>query len=243
MVFVLWQARAPHPMVPLSLFRGRGTASRGFSVANGVAFIMAFGMFGAVFVGAQFLQTVQGYSPLEAGVRTLPWTAVPAIAAPVSGILADRIGARWVLAVSLALQAAGIGALAVVTRADVPYSHLVAPFVLAGLGMGLFFAPIARVTLGFAPRGYEGVASGTSNTLRQLGTVLGIAVLGVVFSSVGGYATGQQFVDGMRAAQVVGAVILALGAVLAVTLPGRGAGAATPVEAPGVVEDPLPVPA
>ncbi|GAA1833574.1 MFS transporter [Luedemannella flava] len=222
MVFLWWQARAPHPMVPLTLFRGRGVASRGFAIANGVAFVMAFGMFGAVFVGAQFLQTVQGYSPLEAGVRTLPWTAVPALAAPVSGILADRIGARWVLALSLALQAAGIGALGAIARPDVPYGELVLPFVLAGLGMGLFFAPIARVTLGFAPRGYEGVASGTSNTLRQLGTVLGVAVLGVVFSTVGGYADGQRFTDGMRAAELVGAVILAAGAVLATFLPATG---------------------
>ena len=196
--FLAWQRRAPHPMVPLSMFR-----SRGYAVANTVSFVMAFGMFGAVFLGAQFLQTVQGYSPLEAGVRTLPWTAVPALAAPISGLLADRFGARWVLAVSLALQAIGIGWLGVVSAPDVPYVQLVPPFVLAGLGMGLFFAPIARVTLGFAPRHLEGVASGTSNALRQLGTVLGIAVLGAVFSAAGGYASGQDFVDGMVAAQYV----------------------------------------
>ncbi|GAA1736929.1 MFS transporter [Luedemannella helvata] len=214
LVFLVWQAVAPYPMMPLRLF-----TSRGFSIANGVAFVMAFGMFGAVFIGAQFLQTVQGYSPLEAGVRTLPWTAVPALAAPVSGILADRVGARWVLSLALALQAAGIGALGLISRPDVPYGHLVAPFVLAGLGMGLFFAPIARVTLGFAPRGFEGVASGTSNTLRQLGTVLGIAVLGAVFSATGGFASGQEFTDGMRVAQLVGAVVLAVGAVVVAFLP------------------------
>ena len=214
LAFLAWQRRAPHPMVPLSMFR-----SRGYAVANTVSFVMAFGMFGAVFLGAQFLQTVQGYSPLEAGVRTLPWTAVPALAAPISGLLADRFGARWVLAVSLALQAIGIGWLGLVSSPDVSYAQLVPPFVFAGLGMGLFFAPIARVTLGFAPRHLEGVASGTSNALRQLGTVLGIAVLGAVFSAAGGYASGPDFVDGMVAAQYVGAVVLGLAAVLALAIP------------------------
>ena len=93
---------------------------------------MAFGMFGAVFLGGQFLQTVQGYSPFEAGLRTLPWTAVPALAAPLSGLLVDRIGARRVLAVALALQSVGIGWLALVSRPDVPYANLVPPFVFAG---------------------------------------------------------------------------------------------------------------
>jgi EmrB/QacA subfamily drug resistance transporter len=212
--FVAWQRRAPYPMVPLELFR-----SRGFSVANAVAFVMAFGMFGAVFLGAQFLQTVQGYSPLEAGVRTLPWTAVPALAAPLSGMLVDRLGARWVLAAALALQALGIGWLAMVSAPEVPYAALVPPFVLAGLGMGLFFAPIARVTLGFAPRHLEGVASGTSSALRQLGTVMGVAALGAVFAAAGSYASGQSFVDGMVAAQWVGACVLAAAALLALAIP------------------------
>jgi MFS family permease len=222
-------------MVPLGMFR-----SRGFAVANVVSFVMAFGVFGAVFVGAQFLQTVQGYSPLEAGVRTLPWTAAPALIAPISGILAERIGARWVLALSLAMQGAGIGLLAAVARPDVPYSHLIAPFVIAGVGMGLFFAPIARVTLGFAPRGFEGVASGTANTLRQLGTVLGIAVLGVLFSAFGGYDSGQHYVDGMRVAQVVGAIILAAGALVAVALPALtdASPAASPAAPASPVDDP-----
>ncbi|WP_410810231.1 MFS transporter [Micromonospora sp. 067-2] len=214
LAFVAWQARAAHPMMPLTLYR-----SRGFSIANALGFVMAFGMFGAVFLGGQFMQTVQHYSPLEAGLRTLPWTAMPAVAAPLSGLLVDRLGARRVLVVALVLQSAGIAWLAAVSRTDVPYVQLIPPYVLAGLGMGLFFAPIARTTLGFAPRHLEGVASGTANALRQLGTVLGIAVLGAVFTAAGGYASGAEFVDGMRAAQTVGAIVLAAAALLAVFLP------------------------
>ena len=201
-------------MIDLALFR-----SRGFSVLNAIALVMSFGMFGAVFLGAQFLQTVQGYSPLEAGIRTLPWTAVPAIAAPFSGVIADRIGTRAVLAVSLLFQAIGIGWLAVVSTPDVRYAALVPPFVFAGLGMGLYFAPAARATLGFVPRHLEGVASGTANALRQLGTVLGIAVLGAVFSAVGSYASADDFTDGMRASSAVGAAVLLAAAALALAIP------------------------
>jgi EmrB/QacA subfamily drug resistance transporter len=212
--FLAWERVAPAPMVPLTMFR-----SRGFALTNSVSFIMAFGMFGAVFIGAQFLQTVQGFTPLESGVRTLPWTAMPVIAAPIAGILSDRIGARRIVALGMLLQAIGIAWLGIITSTSVPYTHLIAPFILAGAGMGMFFAPIARLTIDFAPTELQGVASGTSNALRQLGTVLGVAVLGAVFSAVGGYASGQSFVDGMRTASTVGAIVLAVGAVLAVAIP------------------------
>src|SRR6516225_1211496 len=87
--FLVWETRAPEPMLPLRLFR-----SRGFTVTNVASMLMFFGMFGSIFLLAQFLQVVQGYSPLEAGLRTLPWTAVPVIVAPIAGSLSDRIGGR-----------------------------------------------------------------------------------------------------------------------------------------------------
>jgi EmrB/QacA subfamily drug resistance transporter len=214
--FVAWQNRARNPMVPLEMFRDRG-----FSVVNGVALVMAFGMFGSVFLGAQYMQTVLGYSPLEAGVRTLPWTAVPAVAAPIAGLLMDRVGARRIVAVAMALQAIGIGWLAAQSTVDLSYSRLIAPFVIAGLGMGLFFAPMARLTLGYSPRHLEGVASGTSNALRQLGTVLGVAVLGSIFSAYGDFGTPASFVDGMTPAMWVGAIVLAAGAGLILLAPQR----------------------
>jgi len=224
LAFVAWQARARTPMVPLRLFRDRG-----FTLINAVSLVMAFGMFGSVFLGAQYLQTVQGYSPFQAGLRTLPWTAMPVLAAPVSGILSDRFGARRIVALALALQAAGIAWLALEITPTLPYPRLIPPFVLAGLGMGLFFAPVARLALGFAPRELEGVASGTSNALRQFGTVLGVAVLGSVFSTFGGYASGADFVTGTAAAQKIGAVALGVGAVLALALPAVRQPVAQPV--------------
>ena len=80
-------------MLPLSFFR-----SRAFSASNAVSLLMYFGMFGSIFLLAQFFQVVQGYSPFQAGLRTLPWTGMPIIVAPIAGILADRIGGRPILA-------------------------------------------------------------------------------------------------------------------------------------------------
>ncbi|MFL5839421.1 MAG: DHA2 family efflux MFS transporter permease subunit, partial [Thermoleophilaceae bacterium] len=87
--FVAWEFRAPAPMLPMRFFR-----SRAFSATNAVSLAMFFGAFGSIFLLAQFFQTTQGYSPLEAGLRTLPWTGMPMIVAPIAGVLSDRIGSR-----------------------------------------------------------------------------------------------------------------------------------------------------
>jgi len=216
LLFLVWEGRTRAPMLPLGLFRDRG-----FSLSAAIALIMPFGMFGSVFFGAQYLQTVLGYGPLEAGVRTLPWTAMPMIAAPVSGVLTERLGGRPLLIVGLALQTAGIGWLAAVEGTHTAYWHLVPPFVLAGVGMGLFLPAIARVAIGSAPANMEGVASGVTNALRQLGTVLGVTTLATIFAHYGGYLTKDSFVDGMVPAHYVGAAVLGVGTLLAVLLPGR----------------------
>ena len=102
--FVAWERRAPAPMLPLRLFR-----SRAFSATNGVSLIMNFGIFGSIFLLAQFLQTVQGYSAFDAGVRTLPWTLMPMFIAPLAGLYSDRIGSRPLMFTGLALQATALG--------------------------------------------------------------------------------------------------------------------------------------
>ena len=98
--FLLWERRAPEPMLPLRFFK-----SRAFSATNAVSFAMFFGVFGSIFFLSQFFQTVQGYSPLESGLLTLPWTAMPMFVAPVAGPAPDRIGSRPLMALGLALQA------------------------------------------------------------------------------------------------------------------------------------------
>ena len=229
--FLAWERRTGTPALPLRMF-----ASRGFSATNATALAMSFGMFGSVFLLAQFLQGVQGYSPLEAGLRTLPWTAMPVLAAPLAGAFSDRVGPHRLVVAGLLLQAAGLAWLAAVTTVDVAYPTLIPGFVLAGTGMGLFFAPVARLALGFVEPALEGAASGASNALRQLGTVLGIAVLSAVFSATGGFASGQAFVNGLIPALWVGCAVIVGAALVGLLIPsptspaGRPAGSRLAVE-------------
>ena len=214
--FAAWEARAPQPMLPLRFFKDRA-----FAAANGASLAMYFGMFGSVFLLSQFFQTAQGYSPLEAGLRVLPWTAMPMIVAPIAGALSDRIGGRPFLAGGLALQAIGLGWIAAVSSADVAYSSLVGPFILSGIGMGMFFAPVANVVLTAVGPRDEGKASGASNAIREVGGVFGVAVLAAIFARTGGYETPAIFNEGLVAATWVGAVVVAAGAVIALGVPGK----------------------
>ena len=214
--FVIWEQRSPQPMLPMRFFR-----SRAFSATNAVSLAMYFGMFGAIFLLAQFFQTAQHFTPLEAGLRTLPWTAMPIFVAPVAGILSDRIGSRPLMAAGLALQAAALTWIAIVTAPDMAYAMVVPGFVMAGTGMALVFAPAANAVLSSVRTSEAGQASGATNAIREVGGVLGIAVLATVFSGAGSFATPQAFSDGLQPALLVGAAVLALGAIAALLVPGK----------------------
>lgn len=216
--FIAWQRRAKAPMLPLHLFR-----SRGFSLVNVVTLTFSAGAFGSVFLLAQFFQVVQGLSPLDAGIRTLPWTMAPMVVAPLAGIFADRLGLRNLIVAGQISLAAGVFWIAAATTTTVDYSDLVIAFVLAGIGMGLTFAPISTMALASTEENLRGVASGANNTIRELGVAVGVAVLASVFSSNGGYTSRESFVDGIVPAVMVGAAIIAAGAVIAAFLPGRKA--------------------
>jgi len=224
--FGVWESRAAAPMLPPSLFRNRG-----FSATSATMLLTNMGMFGVIFLVSQFLQSVMGYTPLAAGVHGLPWTATPAVTAPIAGLLSDRLGGRRIVAIGVALQAIGIGWLAAEITATVPYADLVPPFLIAGAGLGFFFAPITRLTLNYAPGQFEGIASGTSYALRQVGTVLGVALLGSVFSAAGGLGSPARFTAGLTAALTVSAAILGVSALVVLlapeTRPARQAAART----------------
>jgi EmrB/QacA subfamily drug resistance transporter len=215
--FIAWERRTPDPMLPLRLFR-----SRGFSAVNGVALLFSAGVFGAVFLLAQFLQVVQGMDPLEAGLRTLPWTMAPMVVAPLAGlVLVGRFGARALIITGQVLLAVALGWLAAVSTADVAYGDLVVPFVLAGVGMGLEFAPMSTLALESVSAEEHGVASGVLNTIRELGVAVGVAVLASVFAAHGGYASPTDFVSGARPAVWVGVALVAAGGLVALSLPRR----------------------
>jgi predicted MFS family arabinose efflux permease len=224
-------------MLPPRLF-----SDRTFSTANLATLLFSFGMFGAIFLLAQFLQTVQHFSPLGAGLRTLPWTAMPMLVAPVAAPLSERFSARPFLVSGLTLQAVGLAWLTGLLKPNVPFADLVGPFVLCGVGMSLFFLPVANVVLGAVRADQEGIASGANNAIRELGGVLGIAVLVSIFAGHGSYASGQAFVGGARPAVAVGALVVAVGAVAAAFI-GRSRRrqvATDPVATDPVATDPVP---
>jgi EmrB/QacA subfamily drug resistance transporter len=214
--FVAWELRTKHPMLPMGFFRNRA-----FTLANLASLFMYFGMFGSIFLLAQFFQTVQGYSPFGSGLRILPWTLAPMFIAPVAGALSDRIPAKNIIGAGLTLQAGALAWIAAVSTPTTPYSELIAPFIMAGVGMALFFAPVANVVLSAVRPAEEGKASGANNAIRELGGVFGVAVLASVFSHVGGYGSGASFVDGMSVAVYVGAGVVAAGALAAFLIPRR----------------------
>jgi EmrB/QacA subfamily drug resistance transporter len=217
--FVLWELRAPAPLLPLRLFRDRS-----FTIANVVGLVFGFGVFGAVFILIQFMQIVQGLSPLEAGIRTMPWTMAPMVIAPLAGIIAPRVGTRALIVSGLVLQAIGIGWLGLTLGNNPEYLDMLTPFIFAGVGMGLVFAPISTAVLARMAPADQAKASGTNSTLREVGIALGVAVLTAVFVGQGGELTPTGYVDAAGPAVLVGAGALALAALFALLLPaGRSA--------------------
>lgn len=230
--FVAWELRTQNPMLPLKLFR-----SAAFSLANLASLFMFFGMFGSIFLLTQFFQTVQGYSPLSSGLRILPWTLAPMFIAPFAGAMSDKVSPKRILSIGLTLQAIALGWIAAVSTPTTPYSSLVIPFVMAGVGMALFFTPMANLVLSSVRREQEGQASGANNAIRELGGVFGVAVLVSVFARYGGYETGQTFVDGMTPALWIGAIVVGFGAVAAFAIPSVRRERATEVDSVATAVD------
>jgi MFS family permease len=241
--FVLWELRAPAPLLPLRLFRDRS-----FTVANIVGLAFSFGMFGSVFILIQFLQVVQGASPLQAGLQTMPWTLAPMFIAPLAGFLAPRVGTRALMVTGLTMQTIALVWMALVMSADIPYLQLVPPFLLAGVGMALVFAPMSTAVLAHMPEVDHAKATGTNSTLREVGTALGVAALTAVFLGAGGQLTPTGYVDAAVPAILTGAAVLGVGAIAALFLPaGRGTTVAHDADLDqmdaetSAADDPLPV--
>jgi EmrB/QacA subfamily drug resistance transporter len=212
--FIVHELRTSEPMLPMRFF-----ARRSFAVTNTVSLAMYFGMFGSIFFLSQFLQNVLHNTPLQAGVKLLVWTGASMVVSPLAGYFSERYGARTFMAAGLGLQAVALGWLAMMAGVDQTYTSMIVPFVLAGAGMSLVFAPSANAVLSSVRSEQAGQASGATNAIRELGGVLGIAVLSTVFSSHGSYLSPEQFVSGLRPAMWVGVAVLAAGGLIAAALP------------------------
>jgi EmrB/QacA subfamily drug resistance transporter len=226
--FVLWELRARQPMLPMQLFR-----SREFAAGNASNLLMYAALFSAVFFMAQYQQVTLGQSPLQTGLRLIPWTGTVFIVAPIAGILADRIGNRPPIVAGLLLQAAGFAWIASIARTGLPYSHMIAPLILAGVGISTAVPAAQNVVLGAVAPESIGKASGTQSMMRQLGGALGLAIAVAVFTGAGTYASPAAFSDGFAPAIAVSASLSLLGAITALTLRDRRrVTTAMPVPAP-----------
>jgi EmrB/QacA subfamily drug resistance transporter len=214
LVFVRSQLRTSEPMLPLSFF-----ASRGFTVTNAVSLAMYFGMFGSIFFLSQFLQNVLHNTPFQAGVKLLVWTGASMVVSPLAGFFSERYGSRPFMVAGLTLQATALGWLAVLAGVHTSYVSMIGPFLLAGSGMSLVFAPAANAVLASVRTTEAGQASGATNAIRELGGVLGVAVLATIFTSHGSYASAQDFVNGLVPAMWVGTAVLGGGALIAAAFP------------------------
>ncbi|WP_222720242.1 DHA2 family efflux MFS transporter permease subunit [Actinomadura sp. HBU206391] len=179
--FLGWERRATHPMLPLRYFR-----LRGFSTADGMVFCQFLSLLGALFLITQLFQIGLGHSPLEAGLRILPWTGMPMLVAPLAGALADRFGNRPFMVLGLFLQAAGLAWVAAVVEPGTGYGELVGGLIVAGIGIAMCFPTVANAVVSSVPLDDTGLPWGTNNALREVGGVFGIAIVAAVFAGNGG---------------------------------------------------------
>jgi EmrB/QacA subfamily drug resistance transporter len=219
--FVVQELRARAPMLPMRLFR-----SRTFSAGNAACFLLFATITGSVFLMAQYLQTGLGYGPLDTGLRLIPWTAMLVVVAPIAGTLVDRFGSRPVIVVGLTLSTVGMAWLAAIATPGIAYAVLVLPLIVGGIGNSMTIPAAISAVVGSVRPEDIGKASGVNSTVRQLGGVFGVAILALVFTATGGYASAATFNDGFVAAMATGAVFTLAGAAAGLVVTGRPRAAA-----------------
>jgi EmrB/QacA subfamily drug resistance transporter len=179
-IFVLWERRVRFPMLDMSFFRNPR-----FSAASGAIMLTFFAMFGSLFLLTQFLQSILGYTPLEAGIRLLPMAGVMLVIAPLSAKVVERIGSKIVVATGLSVGAVGL-IIASRLTAGASYPEVLASLVVLAAGLALVMPPATESIMGSLPLAKAGVGSAVNDTTRQVGGALGVAVLGSVMSSTYG---------------------------------------------------------
>jgi len=177
-VFVAWEARSSHPMLPLHLFRNPRFSGAGVSIT-----VMFFALSGVVFLSTQIYQFVLGYSPLAAGVRALPSAAALAVFSPLGAALAKRAGSVVPVALGLTAVTAGLAVFATASATS-GYGHYVLAMVIVAAGIGLSMSAATSASMQELPPAMAGVGSAVNDTTRNMGSVLGVAVSGSITASV-----------------------------------------------------------
>jgi MFS family permease len=214
--FAAWELHTDHPMLDVRFFRNPR-----FSAASATITLISFALVGSTFLLTQYFQFALGYSPLQTGLRLLPWTATPFVVAPIAGILSDRIGRRPLMVVGLTMQGTGLAWVAGLAAAGASYAPFVLPLLIAGVGisMAIPIAPAAVVSA-VAPADM-GKASGVNSTLQRFGSAFAVAIAAAVFSAYGHIGTPASFTSGFRPALLVVATLSILAGISALAIGSR----------------------
>jgi EmrB/QacA subfamily drug resistance transporter len=216
LAFVGFERRSAAPMIPMRLF-----ASRPFSAGVASSFLFYAAMYGVLFLLPQFLQAAFGASPLGAGLRILPWTSTLFLTAPIAGAMVQKFGEPVLVVTGLLMQAAGLGWIALEATAGATYPAMVAPLILAGVGVSMAMPAAQNAILSSVAITEMGKASGAFNMSRFLGGMFGVALLVAVFSAQGAADTPAHFASGFAAAMVVAAMLSFFAAIAGAFLPTR----------------------
>lgn len=176
--FVFWERAQKEPLMPLELFKNRN-----FVVTNWISAVISFGTLGMFLPLTIYLQSVLGMTAFAAGLTAAPVSIASMLVAPLSGRLADRFGGKYILMGGLTLFAAGMGAVAVQSVPGASGLTFLPSFIVAGIGMGFVFAPMTTVAMSEIEPRVAGAASGVLNTTRQIGGVIGSAVVGAALQN------------------------------------------------------------
>ena len=178
LMFVWWERRSPNAMMPLRLFKNMS-----FTGANIALAMVMFSMFGSLFFLGQYFQSVQGYSPLQAGLRLLPMAPILMIMAVSSARIARSIGIKLSVGIGILIAAGGLYYVSQIARVDTPYWVLLIAMLVLCSGMAMAMSPATNSIMGSVPVNKAGVGSAMNNTLRQVGGALGVAVLGTLMNN------------------------------------------------------------
>jgi EmrB/QacA subfamily drug resistance transporter len=177
-IFGWWENRNPDAMLPMRFF-----TNMSFTGANVALAFLNFSLFGGVFFLSQYLQTILGYSTLDAGIRTLPLALVLAVVASRSAIVSNRLGNKYTVALGIALSGAGLLFMALEFGLNTPFITIAIGEVILAVGMGLAISPATNSIMGSVPVSKAGIGSAMNDTTRQLGGALGVAILGTFANS------------------------------------------------------------
>jgi EmrB/QacA subfamily drug resistance transporter len=207
--FFLWERHAREPMLPLRLLR-----IRAFAAGNATAFLMSGSIFAAAFFVFQYFQFVRGYSPLETGIRLLPWLATPIFVAPLAGAISDRVGRRAMMGAGLLLQTLAFAWIAV-NASSASYLEFVLVLLAAGVGISMALPTVPTAVLSSVAPSEMGKASGVNNTMQRFGAVFAVAIASSVFAAYGKLGTPATITDGFKPALAACAVFSLLATITA----------------------------